>query len=311
MAQTDIVVLGTGVDFRVSQNNKYKDTHEKIMNHARQKGINFINTSVYEFDPKSLTFRQWQYFDGLEWKLREEIKPDRVWYKSNKIGHLTNHVHEEFDFMNDLKLILLANNKFDTAKVFKDFSPETQRLTRLLGKNNRIELLDNAPYILKPNNGSWGSWILKVHRDELRSTAEKFMFGAENFIVQEYVDMTCWVPGVIEWMHDLRFSVFWREIFPFVYVRKPAEGDFRSNISAWGTDFFVPVEKIPHSAIDMVTKIMEYVDSHIGHSLFTIDIVNTTKGFKLMELNSSPWFLFKEKDIQDLYFDYILRTLKS
>jgi len=58
MAQTDIVVLGTGVDFRVSQNNKYKDTHEKIMNHARQKGINFINTSVYEFDPKSLTFRQ-------------------------------------------------------------------------------------------------------------------------------------------------------------------------------------------------------------------------------------------------------------
>jgi len=100
--------------------------------------------------------------------------------------------------MNDLKLILLANNKFDTAKVFRDFSPETQRLTRLLGNNNRIEQLDNAPYILKPNNGSGGSGILKVHRDELRKTAEKFMFGAENFIVQEYVDMTCGVPGVIE-----------------------------------------------------------------------------------------------------------------
>lgn len=64
--------------------------------------------------------------------MRESIKPDRVWYKSNKIGHLTNHVHEEFDFMNDLKLILLANNKYDTAKVFRNISPETQRLTRLM-----------------------------------------------------------------------------------------------------------------------------------------------------------------------------------
>lgn len=38
----------------------------------------------------------------------------------------------------------------------------------------------------------------------------------------------------------------------------------------------------------MVTEIMNYIDSHIGHSLFTVDMVNTTKGFKLMELNSSP-----------------------
>lgn len=132
MAQTDIIVLGTGIDFRVSERNKYKDTHERIMAHARKKGINFINTSVYEFNPKEAIFRQGQYFDGKEWKMRENIKPDRVWYKSNKIGHLTNHVHEEFDFMNDLKLILLANNKYDTAKVFKDFSPETQRMTRLM-----------------------------------------------------------------------------------------------------------------------------------------------------------------------------------
>lgn len=150
----DIVVLGTGVDFRVSQSNKYKDTHEKIMAFAKRKGINFINTSVYEFDPVECVFRQGQYFDGRQWQIRESIKPDRVWYKSNKIGHLTNHVHEEFDFMNDLKLILLANNKYDTAKVFRDISPETQRLTRLIGNNGRIELLNDAPYILKPNNGS-------------------------------------------------------------------------------------------------------------------------------------------------------------
>lgn len=58
------------------------------------------------------------------------------------------------------------------------------------------------------------------------------MFGADNFIVQEYLDMSCGVPGIVEGMHDLRFSIFGKEIFPFVYVRKPAEGDFRSNISA-------------------------------------------------------------------------------
>lgn len=311
MAQTDIIVLGTGIDFRVSERNKYKDTHERIMAHARKKGINFINTSVYEFNPKEAIFRQGQYFDGKEWKMRENIKPDRVWYKSNKIGHLTNHVHEEFDFMNDLKLILLANNKYDTAKVFKDFSPETQRMTRLMWKNNRIEWLRDEPYIIKPNNGSGGSGIMKVHRDSLRDTLEKFWYGAENFIVQEYLDMRCGVPGVVEGMHDLRFSVFGKEIFPFVYVRKPMEWDFRSNVSVGGTDYFVPLEKIPEEAIKMVTEIMNYIDSHIGHSLFTVDMVNTTKGFKLMELNSSPWFLFKERDIQDLYFDYILKTLKS
>jgi hypothetical protein len=47
---TQVVVLGTGVDFKVSESSKYKKTHELIMDHGKKNDVTFINTSVYEFD---------------------------------------------------------------------------------------------------------------------------------------------------------------------------------------------------------------------------------------------------------------------
>lgn len=207
-------------------------------------------------------------------------------------------------------MILLANNKFDTARYFKKYSPLTLRLIDIERKSFNWNTFSKSEYIIKPINGSGWAGIMKVKKTDLKDTLSKFWYGKENVIIQEFVDMSCWVQGIVKWMHDLRFSVFWKKIFPHVYVRKPKDGDFRSNISAGWSDYFVWVKEIPKECLTIVQNIVNDIYQNMWWWIYSIDMAWTSEGFKLMELNSSPWFLFKEKDIQREYFNYIVNELK-
>lgn len=306
----DIVILWFWTEFNVTYKWKYRETMELLMNYGRENNIRFINSSVYHYNHKKWFFTDWWTYNGKKWEALKKIKPEKVLYKSNKVNHLTNHINEEFEFMNDLKLVLLANNKFDTARYFKSCSPLTWKLSDIESSKFNKNKLVKDEYIIKPINWSWWSGIMKVKKTELDNILSKFWYWKENVIIQEFLDMSCWVPWVVEWIHDLRYSVFWKRIFPHVYVRIPKEGDFRSNISAWWKDYFVDINKLPIECNNMAKKIVRDIYNIIWEWIYSIDIVNTTEWYKLMELNSSPWFLFKEKDIQKKYFQYIVNSLK-
>ena len=307
---TDIVVLGFWTEFKHTYQWKYRETMELLSNFGLKNGVRFINSSVYQYNQKKGHFNEWGTFDWEKWVHLKKVKPKKVLYKSNKVNHLTNHIQEEFEFFNDLKLVLLANNKFDTAMYFKRFSPMTLRLIDIAKRGFNMNRLKKEEYVIKPINWSWWAWIMKVRKTELKETLDKFWYWRENVIIQEFLDMSCWVPGIVEWMHDIRFSVFGKKIFPHVYIRKPKDGDFRSNISAWWTDFFVPLKSIPKECHNMVKNIVREIWTTMQESIYSIDMVNTLDWYKLMELNSSPWFLFNEKDIQKEFFKHIIETLK-
>lgn len=306
----DVVILGFGTEFSHTYQGKYKETMEKLSNYWLSRGMRFINSSVYQYNYKKEYFNDGGVFDGKKWIHVKKIRPSKVFYKSNKINHLTNHINESFEFLNDLKLVLLANNKYDTARAFKECSPMTLKLSQIESKKFNIDKLTREDYIIKPINGSWGAGIMKVKKWEIKDILEKFWYGKENVIIQDFLDLSCWVPWIVEGIHDLRFSVFGKKLFPHVYVRVPKEWDFRSNISAGGTDFFMKNSQLPKEAVNMAKRIVRNIHATIGGWIYSIDLANTTEGFKLMEINSSPWFLFKEKKIQELFFEYLVDALQ-
>lgn len=306
----DVVILWFGTEFNHNYKWKYRETMERLGKHGLENGIRFIHSSVYQYNNKKTYFETGWLFDWEKWVPVKKIKPSKVLYKSNKINHLSNCIQEEFEFYNDLKLVLLANNKFDTARYFKKYSPKTLRLSDIEKSSFNINSLKKEEYVIKPINWSGGAGIMKVKKDELKDTLSKFWYGKENVIIQDFLDMSCGLEWVVEGMHDLRVSIFGKKVFPHVYIRKPKDGDFKSNISAWWTDYFISMKKFPKEFKSMVRCIVKKINEDMWEGIYSIDIVNTTEWFKLMELNSSPGFLFKEKDIQKEYFDYIINTLQ-
>ena len=104
--------------------------------------------------------------------------------------------------------------------------------------------------------------------------------------MQEFMDSSLGIPGVVEGMHDLRVTVVNGEPINS-FVRTPKSGSYLANTAQGGKGMSIDLEQVPDEVINMVYEIRDTFEKY-RPSVFAADFINSPKGFRLVELNSRP-----------------------
>ena len=184
---------------------------------------------------------------------------------------LRKEMKKEISVMNDPFIEDICNDKYLTYNMFKNYCPATY------GSIKHISKIKNDTIVVKPRFGSGGKGI-KIKRKGSVKRLEK------DFLVQEFINTSDGIKGLVRGVHDLRLVVLNGKIMDF-YVRVPNKG-FISNISLGGN--LVRIPKIP----EKIKKISKYGDMRFRKfkpRLYSIDFLfDRRQNPWIVELNSHP-----------------------
>jgi len=79
-------------------------------------------------------------------------------------------------------------------------------------------------------------------------------------------------------------------------------------LSLWWTGFFIDIDELPNEVFLVWEEIKSVILKEYGEWYYSIDLSNTDKGVKLIELNSSTGFLLASDDKEDfntLFLEYL------
>lgn len=301
-----ILILSIDIDFKNSLNDLIKPFYEELSRTWIENNVQFYRSSVYEYNISSHSFKNYQKYDWNSWIECSDLVPDIIWYKSNTINYLTRKIEENYLFINNTKYIELANNKFITSRVFQDESPRTF----IFNKDNLSLFNRNSEIIIKPDGGSGWYWVEKLLVSQID---DKRMKLSKWYIIQEVIDSSNGIEWVIEWIHDLRFFIFWNKIWDTVVLRTPPKNDFRCNISQWWNSKSLLRKDIPDDLNRFVEEILVRIKKEFWELFWSIDIVKANNRYYLIEFNSSPGVNLYPLSSQELkkYFEEIIYFFKS
>lgn len=245
--------------------------------------------------------KYWLFEDGGLVQFNEEIKVDVVYDKGR-------FPFDDVKVLGGKKLNDLCVDKRRVYEIFPTLSPrsvmvwdEKQFYSELDGYG------DDDLVVLKPNFGASGKGIVI---DKKRIVRERVPEDLENgYLVQEFLDSSCGVEGLVDGLHDLRIVVLNGEPILGV-VRMPKEGTFIANYSLGGSYFVVESEKIPDGFLDVVWEIYDGIfRNEFEEVLVSFDMMMTPRGIKLIEINSSPGLPNKDSEIMDNYYEKLVECL--
>jgi hypothetical protein len=235
------------------------------------------------------------------------VKDDRTWLGGNAFASgwrlredRTELVTEPFtadlvfckdkSFRPDERTTLVQSREFDalcndkqlTYNLFPHLSPRTIRVDREEDLVSALESLRSAQAVLKPLTGYGGDGVYIGPKDQ----APKHVPGYPC-LVQEFIDTSGGIPGVIGATHDFRIILVNGEVI-FTFIRTPRHGSLISNFSLGGWMMPVPTTYRPEGALAMAAEVDAEL-ARFGNRHYCVDVALDRDGtWKLIELNAPP-----------------------
>lgn len=166
------------------------------------------------------------------------------------------------------------------------------------GNNRDIEkLLGKTPWVLKILEGTQGVGVVLVETEKAAKSVLDAFYGMDvNLLVQEYIEEA---GGA-----DIRAFVVDGKVVGAM-KRQGAEGDFRSNLHQGGKASLYKLNRQEKATAIAAAKAM-------GLSICGVDMIPSSRGPLVMEVNSSPGLEGIEKatgvDIAGTIMDFIDRS---
>ena len=209
----------------------------------------------------------------------ECIKADVVYDKSTFLNP------DDHDMVvNSSYIKSLCNDKSITYERFKELMPTTKLVSDHEELVIELSKRSNSRMVVKPISGSQGNGVLIGYTHELVEVIP------DNYItpciVQEFVDSSVGIPGIVEALHDIRV-VMMNSKPVACYIRIPAEGSYVANVSLGASHRVIDVKSIPNDVLRIVLVIDRDFSEH-GSRLYSVDLCNSLNGYKLIEINSQP-----------------------
>lgn len=226
------------------------------------------------YQGKGLFSRAWKMIDPLNYQLLGPTKIDVLFDKG------------EFSLPTDLPIFNhpdlndVCTDKFAMYKHFRKFCPLTLLATNQEEYISALKQIETDKAVIKPLTGQEGIGIL------IDSTTKLIIEKIETFpvVIQEFLDTSNGVPGIVEGYHDLRVALFDGEII-YSYLRTPPPGKLTANVSQGGKFFMVEAEKLPKE-IQPIIQTIDQELAYVGHRFYCIDFGITQNGPKIIEMNA-------------------------
>lgn len=232
---------------------------------------------------KGLFSHGWRIENGALIAVEENIKVDLIFHRGN---HETIPEIYDCPMVNHPDLERFCDDKVKIAEVFADISPKTKAI------NSYQEFLETVAQwnfrpedkiVLKKNFLCGGRGIyIKPVKEITQSLYETW----DNLLMQEFIDSSVGIPGIVEGLHDIRVVTINGEPV-YSFIRVPPSGSYLANVSQGGTEKAVPLEKLPADLLELVSVVNKKF-AHYKTSVMSSDFFNSKDGFKLIELNAPP-----------------------
>lgn len=262
---------------------KYLPSYQALFDSLSKKGIQvfIVRGDSYLGDGFFESASVLKAFQEID--LKKKIKADLIWNRDhlNTISEIRDcRVLNNPDFDN------LCVDKFETAKCFPSYSPRTEKVHTY---EDCIKALASWPInkdeliVLKKDFSVEGRGVHILPLSEIHETLYK---DWSHILIQEYLDTTIGIPGIAKGAHDLRVVLIDGQIMSVV-LRTPPKGSLISNTARGASLAILDPTELPEEAHKLVLSIHQEL-ARYSPDMYSIDMGNTSNGFKLIELNSHP-----------------------
>lgn len=276
---------------------------------ALEEGVDLYRASTDWYDESLGAFRQAWHWDGNEWVMTDSIVPDVIYDKA-ALGPKTDAVREalakHFPMINAPEFSRHAGSKLEVSRAFRDWVKPYYLVRSTEELLAALTEIPGEMAVLKPEHGNSGEGVLIGKKSEL---AESTVFPA---LLQEFVDSSTGIPGVMQGLHDLRL-IYCNEAFIYAYYRTPKTGSYLANVAQGGTQTMIAEEDIPDSVWPIVQAVQAYY-ARFSTKIYTIDLIFDPTGRPwIVELNTMPGLYPDDSErphIEQLY-RAIAKSLRS
>ncbi len=263
----------------------------------------FIASGKENYEEPSTFKDAYEYVDG-SFTPYGTISADAVFDRSGGLSFPREN--NDINVLNTIAFKRLCNDKNAMYALLSDYMPKNYTVrdaTELEAATKTFD--DRETVVLKPAKGMQGKGIIIGPATELRATA---LEPGQEYSLQEFVDTSMGIPGVVKTRHDLRVIIVDGEIV-LCHVRIPKEGSLLANVAQGGSIREVPISDIPAFIIERVFMIQRRIDVLFDFPLYSIDFgIQDGKTPYVFELNDQIGFPSEEMD-SELFIERILRSL--
>jgi len=261
----------------------YHEMYLEIISRMEDDGLDVYIVRADSYLGTGRFKKGWKFVDGKLVESQGEIRADLIFNRDDK-----NTIPE----INDCKIInkpefdQLCVDKIKTFQMFPDISPKSayaNSYQEFLDKIKEWDIPMDQQIVLKKNfeTEGRGIYILPVGK-----ITESLYGSWDNILIQEFLDSSIGIQGITDGLHDLRVTVV-NGVPINSFLRTPKEGSFLANVAQGGTGQSIYIEDVPQEVLNLVQNIDEKIKK-FRPALYSADFVNSTKGYKLLELNSRP-----------------------
>jgi glutathione synthase/RimK-type ligase-like ATP-grasp enzyme len=278
-------------------NEKYRYSYEYFYDLCKKKEIRIYRASYQWYDYKKHIFKHAWAFEKKSggWRRVNSIKPDLIFDKTKsrpEVEYKKSIIGKKYKIFNNPLFTTLIDNKLYVSHLFTEWMKTNILIQDKTELEVALDQTRGARAVVKPLTLSGGENIYIGNKKDIILKIEEDGVGLENYIVQDFIDSSGGIPGVMEGIHDLRM-VFMNDLLVYSYYRIPAEGELLANLAQGGSMEIVPIDKLPESLVPIIKKAKD-IFSVYSSKIYTMDVMfDEEKRPWIIELNSMPGMYFE------------------
>jgi glutathione synthase/RimK-type ligase-like ATP-grasp enzyme len=217
--------------------------------------------------------KSWKY-DGLDNYVETgELQADVIFDRGEfEPDHTVPVMNPEF-------VNTICTDKWAMYQLVPQYCPKTFRVESQTELQSALQQLTTELAVVKPIDGQEGKGVV------IQPVAE--MINVETSypaLVQEFLDSSVGVPGIVEGLHDFRIAMINGEII-YSYFRTPPTGSYLANVARGGKFAMVELDRIPAEMKKIALEIDQKMAEH-GPRFYGVDFAMTKEGPRIIEMNS-------------------------
>jgi glutathione synthase/RimK-type ligase-like ATP-grasp enzyme len=267
----------------------------------------YIASGKENYSEKMIFSNAYQYNGKFFEPTLETLKMDAVFDRSGGMSFPPENISHKV--LNDIYFKRLCNNKNETRKLIGDFMPKSEKIENKSELLEQLEIFSKSSLmVLKPAKGMCGKGIVI---DNPGKIAEENIKEGNEYILQEFVDTSKGILGIIDGYHDLRIVIVNGRIV-LSHVRTPKEGSLLANVAQGGSIKEIPIKDIPEFIIGAVKKIQILIDEKFDYPLYSIDLgIQNGKEVFIFELNDQIGFPSEQMKAKEIFLENIMDSLEK
>lgn len=224
------------------------------------------------------TFQGYWEFDG-QWFMRkeDELRADVLYIKSSTFNGTAGAT-----FLNSPGLDEFCTDKWKTYQVFNTHQTPTFKVESPGDVADVVQDIRGEKIVAKPVDGEEGVGVFVLKPEDVIREVTTF-----PYLLQEFIDTSKGIPGLVESTHDFRIiSMNGEPVLAF--IRTPPQGSYLANVARGGHKIEVNLDDIPLDALRLQKIVDEYM-KQFGSRVYSLDIgLDADGAWKIIELNAKP-----------------------